>query len=121
MALFRRVEKDPRYHAAKDDSEWAILAASSEDLHRWASDPNCIEKEQCAAVLAQRLEKEKLFRLEKQKRNAEKRALLQEDPFDPRTEVSADARYTAGQIVKHLWIILVVLPFILGILYEILK
>jgi hypothetical protein len=35
--------------------------------------------------------------------------------FDPRSEVSADARY----IVKHLWIIFVLLPVVLVILFEI--
>lgn|GEM_PF-6144562 len=42
-------------------------------------------------------------------------------PFNSRTEVSADAHYIAGRIIKHLWIILVILPFILAILYVILK
>jgi hypothetical protein len=52
---------------------------------------------------------------------AAKREGLQDNPFDPRTEVSADARHIAGSIVKHLWIIFVVLPFVLAILYAILK
>ena len=37
-------------------------------------------------------------------------------PFDPRTEVSADARYIAGKITKCLVIIFVVLPVVVGIL-----
>jgi hypothetical protein len=52
-------------------------------------------------------------------------------PFDTRTEVSADAyhivkcaredsREAAGRIVKHLWIIFVLLPVVLGILFAIL-
>jgi hypothetical protein len=36
--------------------------------------------------------------------------------FDPRTEVSADTRH----IVKHLWMIFVILPVVLGIVAEIL-
>jgi len=51
--------------------------------------------------------------------------------FDPRTEVSADAIHIAqsarqaaakasGRIVKHLWIIFVLLPVVLGILFAIL-
>jgi hypothetical protein len=36
--------------------------------------------------------------------------------FDPRTEVSADTRH----IVKHLWFIFVLLPFVLGIVAAIL-
>lgn len=42
-------------------------------------------------------------------------------PFDPRTDVSADARHVAGRIVKHLWIIFVALPFVLAMLFVILK
>lgn len=37
--------------------------------------------------------------------------------FDLRSEVSADARY----IVKHLWIIFVLLPLVLGILFAVLN
>ena len=42
------------------------------------------------------------------------------NPFDPRTEISADAQHIAGRIVKHLWIIFVLLPVVLGILFTIL-
>ncbi len=56
---------------------------------------------------------------------AEQRVLrrkeLEDNPFDPRTEVSADAHHIAGRIVKHLWIIVVLLPVVLGILYAILN
>lgn len=38
-------------------------------------------------------------------------------PFDARNEVSADARHIASRIVKHLWIIGVVLPFVGCLLY----
>ena len=38
-------------------------------------------------------------------------------PFNPKSDVSADAKY----IVRHLWIVLVLLPIILGVLYEFLK
>ena len=50
-------------------------------------------------------------------------ATLQElrSPFDPRNEVSADAEYVSGRIVKHLWIIFVLLPVVLGILFAILR
>ena len=53
-------------------------------------------------------------------------------PFDTRTEISADAchiakcaredsREAAERIVKHLWIIFVLLPIVLGVLFAILK
>ncbi|MGO8793534.1 MAG: hypothetical protein ACLQLC_01825 [Candidatus Sulfotelmatobacter sp.] len=41
--------------------------------------------------------------------------------FDPRTEISADAQHIAGRIVKHLWIIFVLLPVVLGVLFLILR
>lgn len=44
----------------------------------------------------------------------------QDGSFNPRTDVSADAIYIASRIVKHLWIIFVLLPFILGVLWTIL-
>ncbi len=43
-----------------------------------------------------------------------------EGPFDPRSEVSADAKYIARKIVTHLWILFVALPIMLGIVYAIL-
>jgi len=49
-------------------------------------------------------------------------------PFDPRNEVSADARYIADQVAKEgraivitLWIVLVGIPVLLGVLYALLK
>ena len=53
-------------------------------------------------------------------------------PFDQRTDISADAyhiarcaredsREAAGRIVKNLWIIFVLLPVALGIVFAILK
>jgi hypothetical protein len=45
------------------------------------------------------------------------RAASAANPFDARSEVSADARH----IVKHLWIIFVLLPVVLGILLVLLK
>jgi hypothetical protein len=39
--------------------------------------------------------------------------------FDARNEVSADAKYVAGKIVRHLWTIFVLLPVVLGILYAV--
>lgn len=42
-------------------------------------------------------------------------------PFDPQVDISADARYISGRIVKHLWIIFVLLPLVAVVLYEIVK
>jgi hypothetical protein len=37
-------------------------------------------------------------------------------PFDHRNEISADAVYIADRVVKTMWIILVVLPVVMGLL-----
>ena len=69
----------------------------------------------------------------------DRRTMLSANPFDSRrevsadarhiadnytsftrNEVSADARYVAGKIVSHMWIIFVLLPVVLGILFAIL-
>lgn len=69
----------------------------------------------------------------------DRRAMLAANPFDSRNEisadgrhiaenqtllrrneVSADARYIAGKIVSHMWIIFVLLPIVLGVLFAIL-
>ena len=54
-------------------------------------------------------------------RLSERRQALQDNPFDPRTEISADARHIAGRIVTHLWILFVLLPVILGLLWAVFK
>jgi hypothetical protein len=43
------------------------------------------------------------------------------NPFDPRTEVSADARYIAQKIIKHMWILFVGLPIVALLVIQILK
>jgi len=93
-------------HLDPDSKAGLINSASDEELEQWASDPDCNQKLLAATALA--------------KRNYGKidPARTHRRPeFNARTEVSADAR----QIVKHLWIIFVALPFILAVLYEILK
>jgi hypothetical protein len=118
-----------------------IRFASDQELEKWAQDPDCHEMEMCANVLAERRaerEKSSVERLVKHENADEVEQLAQPDvqleaastpvsyqkrqesqvnPFDPRTEISADARYVAGRIVKHLWILFVFLPVILGLLY----
>lgn len=120
MAVFRAKEKSPLYHAG-DGDQWSILNAPIERLQKWAEDPNCIERERCAQILREKAAGEEQRRVEIQERLAAKRAQLEENPFDPRTEISADAQHIAGRIVRHLWMIFVLLPIVLGILYAILK
>jgi hypothetical protein len=38
-----------------------------------------------------------------------------------RPQISADAQFIAGKIVKHMWIIFVLLPVVLAILIALLK
>lgn len=86
---------------------------TDEKLAEVAADPNCSNSKECLEVLAGRAERAEAERIRRERVCAE----LRDNPFDPRNEVSADAR----QIVKHLWIIFVALPFVLGILFVILK
>jgi hypothetical protein len=89
------------------------------DLEKWAHDPNCIEMEICAETLASRIalrEKREADRQAAIVAESERRAALRKDladnPFNPRFEVSADAKHIASRIVKHLWIIFVLLPVV---------
>jgi hypothetical protein len=120
MALFGTKEKSPLYHAG-GGNKWSLPYASIEQLRKWADDPNCIEREECAQILNDKIAAEENRYKETQQRLEVKRSELLQDPFDPRTEISADARHIAGRIVKHLWIIFVLLPVVLGILYAVLK
>ncbi len=86
-----------------------------EELRAAAIDSNCLNAKECSAELGRRSE-ESFFRTRSREMA---RAELLENPFNPRTEVSADARHTAGRIITHMWIIFIVLPFILAILFAI--
>jgi hypothetical protein len=86
-------------------SEWQVTYALDEDLKKWADDPNCLNRDKCAALLLER-------RIKQEAVLAAKRKTLQDNPFDPRTEVSADAKHIASRIVTHLWILFVLLPVI---------
>jgi hypothetical protein len=105
----------------------AIAGATNEQLDAWANDPNCKERGNAADELSDRQkrgEAQDIFRRNREEAekkaqlaNATRRAELLEHPFDARTEVSAGARH----IVKHLWIIFVLLPVVLGILFALLR
>ena len=43
------------------------------------------------------------------------------DLFNCRTEVSADAKYIAARIIKHLWIISIFLPIAIALLWLIIR
>jgi hypothetical protein len=88
--------------------------STDKQLEKWASDPNCIEMEECAKTLARR----RARRDEDAQALVARKKALEENPFDHRTEttadinvVSADAKY----IVKHLWIMFIVIPFVVGL------
>jgi len=92
------------FAACKTHNETSVrkvcLYVSDNKLTEWGTDPVCLEMEICARILEER-------RIRHQSAVGTKRAELQQNPFDPRTEVSADARHIAGRIVMHLWIICV--------------
>lgn len=107
---------------------YELQSYADADITEWANDPDCIDREKCAAELVRRAKvrtdreaAEEKQRLAVEERLSNKRSLLASDPFDPRTEVSADARHIAGRIVTALWVIFVLVPFVLAILFEILK
>ena len=117
MSIFATKEKSTKYHADLSQS-WSVTDA---ELKKFANDPDCINAETCAAALAKRIAEREEAQRRQDEGRATKRAELQDNPFDPRTEVSADAAHIAGRIVKHLWIIFVLLPVVLAILWEIVK
>ena len=65
---------------------------------------------------AAQLEAEAERQQEEAGRLSERRAALKQNPFDPRTEISADARHISSRIVTHLWIIFVLLPIVTVVL-----
>lgn len=71
-------------------------------LEKFAADPECSNANECHA------------RLEKIRADLEE---LQSNPFDPRHEVSADARHIAKLIVTNLWVIFVLIPVVIAICY----
>lgn len=117
MGLFGAKQKSTRYHGPISQ----LWAASDEDLQKWATDPDCIDQDACGAYLTKRRAEQARLRAERDEARAKKRAELQDNPFDSRAEVSADAKYIAGSIVKHLWIIFVLLPVVLGLLWALMR
>ena len=92
----------------------AVIEDATEfQLEQWANDPNCYQQAFCAGELQRRGAKQ----VPRSDQVDERREQLQERPFDPRTEISADASHIASRIVTHLWIIFVLLPFVIGVLY----
>jgi hypothetical protein len=83
-----------------------LNVSTLDQLEKWAADPNCNQQAECTSVIGQRQEQLRA--------RAERLAL---NPFDSRTEVSADAR----RIVLNMWIIMVVLPFVVGIVIAVMK
>jgi len=101
-----------------------VKLAKTDDLIKWASDPDTINQKDCAEELASRKQREVVTvqgHTGEEQRLANGRETLDSNPFDPRIEISADAQYIAGRIIKHLWIIFVLLPFILGLFWVLLR
>jgi len=107
--------KSKKYHVDYNAPAWFLEKSSDQELEKWGADPDCYEMEICANALAERLAKRENAEVEHRASVGAKRKELRENPFDPRTEVSADARH----IVKHLWILFVLLAFFGGLLLTI--
>jgi hypothetical protein len=124
MGLFMEEKLAPgMYHAPAEAADGALREMSTEAVERLANDPNCIEHERCRAYLVRRAEVLARRVVDVEARNAallqanlERKRALEEYPFDPRTEVSADAKHIASKIVGTLWILFVLLPIALAIL-----
>jgi hypothetical protein len=112
-----------QYHIPKEATqavEDRIRQASKRELEKWANDPTCIEMESCGKELERRqnpVERQPDHTVEG---SAEKRLPWSrkgaDDSFNPRTDISADAKHIASRIVTHLWIIFVLMPFVIGLL-----
>src|ERR1022692_854567 len=99
-----------------------LAGASVEELEKWAADPNCDEAEICAGLLTERQDERETLRTKREtaraaesQRLSERRKELAAIPFDPRTEVSADAKHIASRIITHLWILFILVPIIIEI------
>jgi hypothetical protein len=114
------------YHVPKEPTqptEDRMRQATGLELSKWAHDANCFETKEAAQELAERIAKRKMSEADRQaaiaadqQRPFERPERIRNNPFDPRTEVSADAKYTASRIIKHLWLIFVLLPFVAALL-----
>jgi len=109
-------EKDSKYHVESKAAAYVLYRASDAELEKWATDPDCIEMEICAESLAKRIAEREAERAGLESALAAKCQKLIDDPFDPRTEISADAKHIASRIVTHLWILFALLPVIAVIL-----
>lgn len=94
---------------------------SDGQLSDWANDPNCENQDFVKGIIeartAARTQANELRAIALE----QKRAGLTEDPFDDRAEVSADAKFISKRIVTHMWIIFVLLPIVIAILFELLS
>lgn len=131
----KKLKSDGTYHAPGKGDQSQLELYSDDDVSEWANDQACIDRDKCLNELVRRskvradqeeirINREALAesqRLAEEVRLSKRRALLEAVPFDSRTEISADARHIAGRVVTALWIIFVLIPFVLGILFEILK
>jgi hypothetical protein len=114
-----------KYHADEMAAPWALSKVSDEQLEKWGRDPDCIEMEVCAKALIERIAKREADRVKFQTATAAKRKELQDNPFDPRTDVTANTRYIVKKIVTHFWILFavcfVLLPFMIGVVLGVVK
>jgi hypothetical protein len=117
-----------RMYEARKWGDPGLEYFSDTKLEYFATDARCLDRDECQRLLeSRRVSRERIAQAkatdeERERIRWEKiRADLQNRPFDPRNEVSADAKHIASRIVTHLWILFVLLPFLLGILIAIAK
>jgi len=108
-----------------------VSAAALAELEKWASDPECKQQVLCLEELKKRRTDSARSSVSgwttAMSEATPTNAQMAEALFDPRYDVSADAKHIANaversgrRIAVHLWILFVALPVVLGILYAIL-
>jgi len=92
---------------------WEPFHASDEVLKEWAGGEDQTTAEVARAEIARRAE----VGAEAIRQKAERAPRVEIPPFDPRTEVSADAK----RIVLDLWLVVLIVPIALWIIYSMLS
>jgi len=96
-----------------------IEQASRAELGHWSVDPGCAQRDLAAGELERR--RNPLLRQAVVAQSKSAVVERMEPAFNPRTELSADAKYIARRIVTNLWIIFVLVPFITALVVYLLR
>ncbi|HXS93199.1 MAG TPA: hypothetical protein VN736_01270 [Candidatus Limnocylindrales bacterium] len=90
-----------------------IFYAAPDTLKDWSEDPFCQNREDCQKEIQRRLDRDREATETRAAALSARKVELEANPFDPRTEVSADAK----RIVFHLYVIFLVIPVCAALAY----